>query len=97
MTTLTYASVPRCSPPNWLKWQNQYRELHGLTGDDTGACCYVRNGRNRPQNQYDDGSEVVRPGDLSKSGGLTHGPVLTMPDGSYLPEYPIKRNGYCYR
>ncbi|HEV2093350.1 MAG TPA: hypothetical protein VGR18_09330 [Rubrobacter sp.] len=49
------------------------------------------------QDQYDDGSDVVRPGDLIKSGGPTHGPILTMPDGSCLPEYPIKRNGYCYR
>ena len=47
------------------------------------------------QHQYDDGS-VERPGDLMKSGGPTHGPILTMPDGSCLPEYPIKRNGYCY-
>ncbi len=38
-----------------------------------------------------------RPGDLMESGGPTHGPILTMPDGSCLPEYPIKRNGYCYR
>ena len=45
----------------------------------------------------DDGSDVVRPGDLMNAGGPTHGPVLTMPDGSCLPEYPIKRNGYCYR
>lgn len=43
-----------------------------------------------------DGSDD-RPGDLMKSGGPTHGPILTMPDGSCLPEYPIKRNGYCYR
>ncbi len=35
--------------------------------------------------------------DLMKSGGPTHGPVLTLPDGSCLPEYPVKRNGYCYR
>jgi hypothetical protein len=55
-------------------------------GDDTGAS----------QDQYDDGSDQ-RPGDLMKSGGPTHGPILTMPDGSCLPEYPIKRNGYCYR
>ena len=54
--------------------------------DDTGAS----------QDQYDDGSGE-RPGDLMKSGGPTHGPILTMPDGSCLPEYPIKRNGYCYR
>jgi hypothetical protein len=49
------------------------------------------------QQQYDneDGSDD-RPGDLMKSGGPTHGPILTMPDGSCLPEYPIKRNGYCY-
>ena len=38
-----------------------------------------------------------RPGDMLDSGGPKHGPVLTMPDGSCLPEYPIKRNGYCYR
>jgi hypothetical protein len=38
-----------------------------------------------------------RPGDVLDSGGPKHGPVLTMPDGSCLPEYPIKRNGYCYR
>jgi hypothetical protein len=56
-------------------------------GDDTGAS----------QNQYDNDGSVDRPGDLMKSGGPTHGPVLTMPDGSCLPEYPIKRNGYCYR
>jgi hypothetical protein len=49
------------------------------------------------QDQNDDGSDVVRPGDLMKSGGPKHGPILTMPDGSCLPEYPIKRNGYCYR
>ena len=48
------------------------------------------------QDQYDDGSGD-RPGDLMKSGGPRHGPILTMPDGSCLPEYPIKRNGYCYR
>jgi len=35
--------------------------------------------------------------DLMESGGPTHGPILTMPDGSCIPEYPIKRNGYCYR
>jgi hypothetical protein len=58
-------------------------------GDDTDA--------SRQQYDNDDGSDVARPGDLMKSGGPTHGPVLTMPDGSCLPEYPIKRNGYCYR
>ena len=34
---------------------------------------------------------------LLQSGGPKRGPVLTMPDGSCLPEYPIKRHGYCYR
>lgn len=48
------------------------------------------------QNQYDDGGSEERPGDLMESGGPTHGPVLTLPDGSCLPEYPVKRNGYCY-
>ena len=38
-----------------------------------------------------------RPDDMLDSGGPKHGPILTMPDGSCLPEYPIKRNGYCYR
>jgi hypothetical protein len=56
--------------------------------DDTGA--------SQQQNDNDDGSDD-RPGDILDSGGPTHGPVLTMPDGSCLPEYPIKRNGYCYR
>ncbi len=58
-------------------------------GDDTGA--------SQAQYDNDDGSDGVRPGDLMKSGGPTHGPILTMPDGSCLPEYPFKRNGYCYR
>jgi hypothetical protein len=50
------------------------------------------------QQQYDDGDgSDVRPGDLMKSGGPTHGPILTMTDGSCLPEYPIKRNGSCHR
>ncbi|HEV2092956.1 MAG TPA: hypothetical protein VGR18_07300 [Rubrobacter sp.] len=60
-------------------------------GDDAGAS----------QDQYDtDDGSTDRPRrnrDLMKSGGPTHGPVLTLPDGSCLPEYPIKRNGYCYR
>jgi hypothetical protein len=56
-------------------------------GDDPGAS----------QAQYDDDGSEDRPGDLMQSGGPTHGPILTMPDGSCLPEYPIKRNGYCYR
>jgi len=38
-----------------------------------------------------------RPGDMLDSGGPKHGPVLVMPDGTCLPEYPDKRNGYCYR
>ncbi len=42
------------------------------------------------QDQYDDG-------DMLNSGASGPGPVLTLPDGSCIPEYPIKRNGYCYR
>jgi hypothetical protein len=38
-----------------------------------------------------------RPGDMLDSGGPKHGPVLTLPDGTCIPDYPIKRNGYCYR
>jgi hypothetical protein len=59
--------------------------------DDDGA----------PRDQYDneDGStdRPRRDRDLMESGGPTHGPVLALPDGSCLPEYPIKRNGLCYR
>ena len=42
------------------------------------------------QAQYDDG-------DILNSGASGPGPVLTLPDGSCIPDYPIKRNGYCYR
>ena len=45
----------------------------------------------------DDGSDVVRPGDMLNSGASGPGPVLTLPDGSCIPDYPHKRNGYCYR
>ncbi len=38
-----------------------------------------------------------RPGDLMKSGASGPGPVLTLPDGTCIPDYPNKRNGYCYR
>ena len=48
------------------------------------------------QDQYDDGS-VERPGDMLNSGASGPGPVLTLPDGSCIPAYPDKRNGYCYR
>jgi hypothetical protein len=66
-------------------------------GDDTGASQdQYDDGASQQQYDNDDGS-AQRPGDLMKSGGPTHGPVLTMPDGSCLPEYPVKRNGYCYR
>jgi hypothetical protein len=48
------------------------------------------------QAQYDDGN-VERPGDMLSSGASGPGPVLTLPDGSCIPDYPVKRNGYCYR
>ncbi len=48
------------------------------------------------QDQYDDDSGQ-RPGDLMKSGASGPGPVLTLPDGTCIPDYPNKRNGYCYR
>lgn len=44
----------------------------------------------------DDGN-VERPGDMLNSGASGPGPVLTLPDGSCIPAYPDKRNGYCYR
>ena len=45
-------------------------------------------------------SDPQRPGDrngLLRSGGPKRGPVLTSPNGKCLPEYPVKRGGYCYR
>ena len=48
------------------------------------------------QDQYDDGNGE-RPGDMLNSGASGPGPVLTLPDGSCIPAYPDKRNGYCYR
>lgn len=50
-----------------------------------------------PPPNDDDRSTPRRDRDMLDSGGPTNGPVLTMPDGSCLPEYPIKRGGYCYR
>ena len=52
-----------------------------------------------PADDNDDGPSRQYAGseDMLESGGPTHGPVLTMPDGSCLPEYPRKRDGYCYR
>ena len=52
-------------------------------GDDTGAS---ETSSPAPTTDNDDGSDD-RPGDLIKSGGPAHGPILTMPDGSCLPEY----------
>jgi hypothetical protein len=46
-----------------------------------------------PAKQYDGGDSDK----MLDSGASGPGPVLTLPDGSCLPEYPIKRNGYCYR
>ena len=34
---------------------------------------------------------------MLESGGPTNGPIVTLPDGTCIPEYPVKRNGYCYR
>lgn len=35
--------------------------------------------------------------DMLDSGASGPGPVLTLPDGTCIPDYPNKRNGYCYR
>jgi hypothetical protein len=68
----------------------------GTDTDDSASQDQYDDGASQGQYDNDDGSDQ-RPGDLMKSGGPKHGPVLIMPDGSCLPEYPIKRNGYCYR
>lgn len=58
--------------------------------DDTGTTT-GNDGNTGPSQQYSGGDEML------ESGGPTHGPVLMLPDGSCLPEYPIKRTGFCYR
>lgn len=45
------------------------------------------------QQQYTDDDDDT----MLESGGPTNGPIVTLPDGTCIPEYPIKRNGYCYR
>ena len=35
--------------------------------------------------------------EILDSGASGPGPVLTLPDGSCIPAYPNKRNGYCHR
>lgn len=66
--------------------------------DETPVAAAIENRGTASPNPNDDASSTPRRNrDMLDSGGPTHGPVLTMPDGSCLPEYPIKRNGYCYR
>lgn len=50
-------------------------------------------GTTTPSEQYDGGDSD----EMLDSGASGPGPVLTLPDGSCIPEYPNKRNGYCYR
>ncbi len=69
---------------------------YGATGGTTASPAPTTTASPAPTTDNDDGSSD-RPGDLMESGGPTRGPILTMPDGSCLPEYPIKRSGYCYR
>ena len=67
-------------------------------GSGAGSGADSATGSAAPQPSVDGGSQLLdRYDDLLESGGPSSGPVLTMPDGSCLPEYPIKRNGYCYR
>ncbi|QIN82152.1 hypothetical protein GBA63_05450 [Rubrobacter tropicus] len=64
--------------------------------DETPVAAAIGTGRD----DTEDGNAQRTPrrnSDLLQSGGPAHGPVLAMPDGSCLPEYPVKRNGYCYR
>ncbi len=79
----------------------------GLDGDSDGIACeelssgtgtssFAPSDTGASQDQYDDGN-VERPGDMLNSGASGPRPVLTLPDGSCIPDYPNKRNGYCYR
>ena len=65
-------------------------------GDDTGSASPDPDDGTTtgPSEQYDggDGSD-----EILDSGASGPGPVLTLPDGSCIPDYPIKRNGHCYR
>ena len=59
-------------------------------GDDTGRASPAPDA---PSEQYDGGDSD----EILDSGASGPGPVLTLPDGTCIPDYPIKRNGYCYR
>lgn len=71
---------------------------YGTTDDDSDAA----------EDQYgsDDGTTTTTPSEqydggdsdeMLDSGASGPGPVLTLPDGSCIPEYPVKRGGHCYR
>ena len=70
---------------------------YGATGGTTSSPAPTTTSSPAPTTTSSPAPTDDRPGDMLDSGGPKHGPVLTMPDGSCLPEYPIKRNGYCYR
>jgi hypothetical protein len=70
---------------------------YGATGGTTSSPAPTTTSSPAPTTTSSPAPTDDRPGDMLDSGGPKHGPVLTLPDGSCLPEYPIKRNGYCYR
>lgn len=58
------------------------------------------NGTTDDQYDNDDGSArriPRRDRDMLDSGGPEYGPIPTLPDSTCIPEYPIKRDGLCYR
>lgn len=68
-------------------------ELPSSGDDDNGGSASPDPSDDGPSQQYNgqDGGEMLN------SGASGPGPVLTLPDGSCIPDYPHKRNGYCYR
>ena len=75
----------------------------GFTGTQGVSCEELPSGNTTddgntttgPSEQYD--GDDGRNRDLFESGASGPGPVLALPDGSCIPEYPVKRAGHCYR
>lgn len=70
------------------------------TRDETPVAAAIQNGGSASPDPSDDGGNQRTPRrnrDMLDSGASGPGPVLTLPDGSCIPDYPVKRNGYCHR
>lgn len=90
--TTDYDDLARDETPVAAAIENGGSASPDPSDDDGGA--------SQEQYENDDGSTQRIPRrdrDMLDSGGPTYGPIPTLPDGTCIPEYPIKRDGFCYR